>query len=101
LPKLRLAGERLATGAVPVPLRLAVRGLPTPLSVTVTVPLRDPVVVGLKVTVIGQLAPAARVVPQVLVWAKSPLAVIDVIVSSSVPVLLSVTVCGVLVVPTF
>jgi hypothetical protein len=86
---------------VPVPLRLAVCGLPAASSLTLSVPLRVPVAVGLKVTVIGQLAPAASVLGQVLVWAKSPLAVIDVIVSGPVPVLLSVTVCGALVVPTF
>jgi hypothetical protein len=56
--------------------------------------------VGVKVTVIGQLAPAARVPPQVLLWAKSPLLAIDLIVSGPVPVLLSVTVCAALVVPT-
>jgi hypothetical protein len=49
------------------------------LSVTVSVPFRTPVVVGVKVTLIvhavsaGKFAPGP---PQVLVWLKSPLAVI-------------------------
>ena len=46
---------------------------------------------GLKVTEIVQLAPALTVVPQVLVWEKSPLAAMLEIVSEAVPVLLRVT----------
>ena len=34
-----------------------------------------PVAVGVKVTLIVQFAPAARLVPQLLVWPKSPLLV--------------------------
>jgi hypothetical protein len=53
----------------PVPVRLIVSGLPAALSAMVTVPVRVPVVVGWKVTLIVQLEPAATEVPQVLVWA--------------------------------
>jgi hypothetical protein len=70
-------------------------------SLTLSVPLRAPVAVGVKVTVIVQLAPAANVLPQLLVWAKSPLAATLLIVRGAFPVLLNVTVCAVLVVPTF
>ena len=69
LPKARLAGERLTTGAVlvPVPERLTVWGLPAALSEMLRVPLRVPVAVGVKVTLIVQLAPAATLVPQLFV----------------------------------
>ncbi len=70
------------------------------MSVTVTVPLRVPVAVGLKVTEIVQLAPAATLVPQVFVCAKSPLTPMLARLSVAVPVLLSVTVMGALAVLT-
>ena len=54
---------------VPVPVRLAVCGLFVALSVTVKLPLRVPVAVGAKVTLIVQLAPAATLAPQLFVWA--------------------------------
>ena len=56
-----------------MPERLAVWGLLVALSATVNVPLRVPVAVGVKVTLIVQFAPAATEAPQLLVWAKSPL----------------------------
>jgi hypothetical protein len=61
-----VVGERLGS-AVPVPERLAVCGLLVALSVTVNVPLRAPAAVGVKVTSIEQLAPAATLAPQLLV----------------------------------
>jgi hypothetical protein len=67
--------------------------------VIVSVPVRLPAAVGVKVTEIVQPAPAATVVPQVFVSAKSPEAVIDVMDSPAVPELVSVTVCASLVVP--
>jgi hypothetical protein len=72
LLKVSEVGERLGS-AVPVPERLAVCGLFVALSVTVNVPLRAPVAVGVNVTLIVQLAPAATLAPQLFVWAKSPL----------------------------
>ena len=59
-----------------------------------------PGVVGVKVTLMVQFPPAANEFPHVLVWAKSPLAAIPVIVSAAPPVLESVTVCATLVDPT-
>jgi hypothetical protein len=56
------------TGARPVPARAAVCGLLLALSVTVRVPGREPEAVGLNMTLIVQLAPAARDVPHVFVW---------------------------------
>jgi hypothetical protein len=59
----------------------------------------------MKVTEIVQLAPAATLPPHVLVWGKSdafvPVAPILVIVKAAVPVLESVMVWAVLVVPRF
>ena len=57
----------LTAGAVPVPVRLAVWGLPLALSVRVMAALRVPVAAGVKVTLIVQLVPAATLDPQLLV----------------------------------
>jgi hypothetical protein len=89
--KVKEAGERLTTGPVPVPPRLTgwVAGLA--LSVMVTAPVRAPAAVGLKVTLRVQLALAATLEPQVLVWEKSPLALMLLIVRPALPVFFSVT----------
>ena len=87
---------------VPVPERLTTCVLPeTPLllSVMLSVPVSGPVEAGVKVTLMAQLLPAARLEPQVLVSAKLPLAVIELMVSAAVPVFERVTVCAALVVP--
>jgi hypothetical protein len=91
----KLAGERLATGAVPVPLRVIVWGLLGELSVIVIDPVRLPLALGWNVTLIVQPEPAATLVPQVFVCAKSPLATMLVKVMGAVPVLLRVTTCAV------
>jgi len=52
---------------LPVPLKLADCGLPAALSVTLSVPVRVPVVIGVNVTWMAQLTPAASVLPQLLV----------------------------------
>jgi hypothetical protein len=83
-----------------VPLRLTVCGLPLALSVMLSVPVREPVAVGVKVTLIVQVALAATLVPQLLVWAKSPLAAMLEMLNAPVPLLVSVSVCAALVVPT-
>ena len=70
------------------------------MSVMVTEPKRLPAAVGVKVTLMMQLAPAATLAPQVLVWAKSPLAATFVMFKMALPVLVRVTVWGVLVLPT-
>src|SRR5215472_8964782 len=98
-----LVGERVTAGVdppVPVPVRLMVTGLPTELSVMVTDPVRVPVVVGVNVTLMVQVACDHRLDGQLLVSAKSPLAAILLIVSGSLPVFVTVTVWGELVVPT-
>ncbi len=78
------------------------------MSVIDTLALRVPVAVGVKVTLMVQEAPAARVldpVGQVLVWAKSPLLVplkpMLLMVKAALPLLVNVTACAVLVVLTF
>lgn len=88
---------------VPVPVNETDCGLPGALSVTVRVPSRVPVVVGLNVTETVQFAPVLSddgLNGQVLVCAKSPVVPIAVIVKGAVPLLVMVTVCAVLVVPT-
>jgi hypothetical protein len=58
----------LMTGkAVPLPVRVTVCGLLLALSVMVSVPGREPVAVGVKVTLTVQVAPAASDVPHVFV----------------------------------
>ena len=73
-----------------------------------TLALLVPAAVGLKVTLMVQEAPAASVLEllgQVLVWAKSPALVplrpMLLMVRDPAPLLVSVTVCAALVVPTF
>jgi hypothetical protein len=56
--------------------------------------------VGVKLTLIAQLPPGSTSVPQVLVWLKSPLALIAVMSSGWLPLSVSVTAWGALVVPT-
>jgi hypothetical protein len=85
--------------ASPPPLRDTVCGELPALSVIVTVPVRVPAAVGVKVTEIVQLAPAATPVPQLCVSAKSPEAAIDAIVRGALPELVSFTVWAALVVP--
>src|SRR5215472_16505345 len=59
------------TALVPIPLTPSDCGLLTALSVKVRLALRVPMLVGVKVTLIVQLAPTARLEPQLLDWAKS------------------------------
>jgi hypothetical protein len=58
-------GESVTPGAVAVPVRETVCGLPAALSVTLTAAVRVPVAVGLNVTLVVQLLPAAKLAPQV------------------------------------
>ena len=83
-------GERLG-GAVPVPDTPEVWGLLLALSVTVSVALRDPVAVGVKVTLIVQVAPTGTLVPQLFVCAKGVGVVMLEIPSVALPVFVSVT----------
>jgi hypothetical protein len=102
----KVSGEdRLTTGPVPVPLKLTVWGLPGALSVSERLPDRVPVAVGVNVTLITQLLPAAtgalvlQVVPLAAI-AKSPVAAMLVKVRDAVPLLVTVTALAALVVPT-
>ena len=95
-PKARLVGERPSSGAVPVPERLTVCGLPLALSVMVTEAARLPLAKGVNVTLIVHLALAATELPHVLVRAKSlalvPASARLVILKVALPVLLRVAV---------
>src|SRR5271157_2993979 len=93
----RLLGLRAATGPLPMPLRLMTCGDPAALSWIGTEPERVPAAVGVKVTDKVQLPAADTLVPQLSDSAKSPLAVMDEIVSAELPMLRSSTVCAVLV----
>ena len=68
------------------------------MSVIVSVPVRDPAAVGVKVTLIEQFVPAATDVPQLLAWAKSPLVAMLVMLKAALPLFLNVTACGALVI---
>jgi hypothetical protein len=73
-PTAMVLGEKLIVPmvwakATPVPLKLTLCGLPVALLVIVIAPVRVPATVGVKVTLIVQLAPAASVDPQVVVRA--------------------------------
>src|SRR5205085_9850430 len=94
--------------ATPVPLKATVCGLPHALSLIERLALRLPVAAGVKVTLMVQVAPAARVfglLGHVLVWAKSPELVpaklMLLMVKAALPLLVSVTACAVLVLFTF
>ena len=83
-----------------MPLSATLCGLPLALSKTERVPVLVPATTGLKVTEIVQLTPALREVPQVLVWEKSPTVPMLEMASGAPPLLVSVTVCALLLVPT-
>jgi hypothetical protein len=106
LEKARLVGERLAEPVVlvPVPERLTVWGLPLALSVMLSEAARLPLADGVKVTLIVQMAPAATLDPQLLVWAKSlalvPETAMLVTLKAALPELVRVIVWAVLVAPT-
>ena len=86
LPKASDDGDR-PTGVTPVPLSCAVCGVFEALSLTVSVPVRAPGAVGVKVIEIVQLSFAASVLGesgQFEVWAKSPEIEIPVMVRGTV-----------------
>ena len=75
MPKGTDEGVSVTAGAVPVPDRLAVCGLPVALSLTARLALRLPAAVGVNVALMVQLALAASVeglIGQLFVWPKSP-----------------------------
>jgi len=72
--KVSVLGDAAMTGAIPVPVRETLCGLFEALSVMVSTPLREPLAVGVNVTLTVQLELPATLAPQLLVCAKSPLA---------------------------
>ena len=96
MPKLKLAGAKLMVGATPVPVRATVCGLPVASSVTVIVPPWLPVAVGVNVTLMMQVPPAATEAPQALVSAYGALATMLVTLNAAVPPLVSVMLCAAL-----
>jgi hypothetical protein len=85
-------GGALKMKSSPVPVSVTVCGLPSALSVMVTAPVLSPPAVGLKVTLSPQLAPAATLEPQLLVWEESPLAEMLAMLRVALPVLVRVTI---------
>ena len=94
-----LPAAMLVLLSMPEPDRPTVVGLLLALLVTVSVPVRAPPTVGVKVTVTAQDAPTATVA-QLLVWLKSPVTDTPETVAEVVPVLEMVTVCAVACEPT-
>ena len=87
--------------ALPVPVRLDVWGLPAALSATFNVPFSVPIPMGLKTTLILQVALAARLVVHVVVETlTSPVDEIAMLVSATLCLLVSVNTLAALVVPT-
>src|SRR5262249_27032462 len=87
--KVREPGVQLTTDPSPVPLRLTL-GLAEALLAIVTFPDWLPTEGGVKVTLTVQLAPAARLAPQLLFWAKGRLVAMLVFVTRRSSVLLKV-----------
>ena len=65
-PKERLEGDTVSVAYAPVPLNETVCEPPEALSVMVSVAARVPEAAGVKLTEIVQLAPPAKLLPQVL-----------------------------------
>jgi len=99
--------DKLTTGPAPVPLKLTVCGLLLALSVKLSEALRLPVADGVNVTLTVQVLLGATAAPVQVsaLLAKSlgfvPLIVTAEMLSAALPVLLMVTGCDALVVPTF
>jgi hypothetical protein len=97
---LKVSAVLLSWSAVawPVPVSAIVCGELVALSTTVRAAVSVPATDGVKVMERVQLAPAATLVPQVLVWLKLaafvPLRPMEVMASVAEPVLVSVTVCA-------
>src|SRR4030081_1207560 len=93
----------VAVSSKPIPVRSTVCGLSGALSVMLTTALRFPAAKGVKVAVMEQLVPTGTDVPQLFVWAKSPLFVpmtlMDLMVNVSPPALVRVETRGPLVMP--
>jgi hypothetical protein len=84
---------------MPLPDSATVVGLLLALLVTVSVPVRLPATVGVNATLTVQEPPTAMV-EQLFVWVKSPLADTADTVADAVPLLLTITACVAVVLPT-
>ena len=84
----------------PVPSSSITCGFEEALSMMLIVPSAAAFFVGEKVALIVQFAPAATVEPQLEVRPNSALAFMDLTFSSALPVLVSVMICALLVLPT-
>jgi hypothetical protein len=94
-----LLGALVRPKSVPLPVRFAVWAPPAELSLTVSVPLRVPEAVAVKVMLMLQLAPVASAVEQLLVCAKSPVVWIVPTLNAAFPLLVRVTAWDALDVP--
>ena len=97
--KVSADGAALRTTFAPVPVRDTSCGLFAALSAMLNEPVRVPVAVGVKVTFTVQLVLTARLAPQLLVCAKSPLALMLDMLAAAVPVFETVTGCDALPLP--
>jgi hypothetical protein len=99
-----LVVKSVTGAAVPVPLSVAVCGVPLALSITLTDALKLAAEAGVNVTAIVQVDPAASVEAQVVVWAKSavfvPMTLTPEMDRVAVPGFDNVNVCAALVLPT-
>ena len=77
----------------PVPVRFEISPLGEALVTTWSWPVAEPTAVGVKTTLMAQVAPRARVPPQALVAAKGPVVVMLVMVTGVSPTLVRLTVC--------
>lgn len=104
LAKVREPLERLAVGALPVPVKATASGLLWRLSAMLIVAVRVPEAVGVNFAIIVQLALTPNELGQLFVWEKSlgsaPTMVKLEIVKLAVPVFDIVTLCTALEVPT-
>src|SRR2546421_3681231 len=87
-------GLRIGPGATPVPESGTVLVMRD--AVTVRLPVREPVAVGVNVTLTVQEEPAAMLLPQLFVWLKSPEVPTEPTGAAAVPLLVTVTACGAL-----
>ena len=91
LPNARLDGDTLRPAVAPVPDRERVCGEVALLAIEMEA-VRVPPAVGLNVTLMEQLAPAATELPQLFDWAKSPALEPDI----EIPLMLNVMLPGLL-----
>jgi len=86
--------------SVPSPESETICGLSVALSTMTSVPALPPAALGVNVTVMVQFAPPATLLPQLLLARKSLLALIEEMASVPPPLVVSVTDCPELLLPT-